>query len=269
MKTSFSFFSPVRGGPGEIRGIQMATHLQGRFNPKSDYENDVCVYVLGTTPEKEPECSYHDVLDGGLKRLARVIRRTRGPLIAVSKEHEAALSECLGTRPVYLIPQHHCNFENEMRPDRPVRTVGCIGGDSCIQWPHHAMDRMMREIGMEWRYCGKYNRRRYVVDFYRDLDVQVSWRPTHARGIIRHMNVLKLSNAGSFGIPTVAYPEPAYTREWKNECIFADTITDLVYKVRQLKDNPVMYSDASALALEKAKDYHIDRIGELYRSLPS
>jgi len=246
----------------------MATQLQGKFNPTSGYENDVCIYIIGRTPEIEPKCAYHDVLDGGMNRLARVRTKTRGPVIAASREQETVLREYFGKRPVFLIPQHHCNFRNETRPDRPVRTVGCIGGDSAVQWPHYAMKRLMGEIGLEWRFCYEYNRRRKVVAFYRELDVQVSWRPTHPRGIIRHMNPLKLSNAGSFGIPTVAYPEPAYTAEWKDECLWADSIYDMVSKVRQLKESPAMYSEASAIALTKAKEYHIDRITSLYRDLP-
>ncbi|MFK5282474.1 hypothetical protein ACI3PL_23225, partial [Lacticaseibacillus paracasei] len=68
---------------------------------------------------------------------------------------------------------------------------------------------MLADMGLEWRFCNHYSKRRYVVDFYKEIDIQISFRPHHPRGIILHMNPLKLSNAGSFGIPTVGFPEPA------------------------------------------------------------
>ena len=264
----FSFFSPVRGGPGEIRGRQMADRLGGRFNPEDGYEDDVCVYVAGTGPGNgEPRLAFYDVLDTHRSRLARVKRKTKGDLIAVSLTHRQALREYMPGREVHLIPQHHCNFDRERRPERPVRRVGCIGGDSAVQWPHYAMERMFAEIGMEWVFCRDYSRRRKVVEFYRGLDVQVSWRPTHARGLELHMNPLKLSNAGSFGIPTVAYPEPAYIMEWGGSCVWASTIHDLIERVGKLRDDRCLYEAMSVEASRKAEEYHIDRIAKLYRGL--
>jgi len=267
MIASFSFFARFCGGPGEIRGIQMADRLGGRFNPEDGYEGDVCIYILGHCPTREPWRAFHDVIDCGIPRLKRVNCMTQGPVIAVSEEQLTVLPDYFGTRPLYLIPQHHCNFDNETRPDRPVRTVGCIGGDSAIQWPHHAVDRLMKEIGMEWRFSSDYSRRHKVVRFYRGLDIQVSFRPTHTRDLVRHMNPLKLSNAGSFGIPTVAFPEPAYTREWTNECLWAENMGEVVAQVRRLRDEPALYEEMSARVREKAKGYHIERIAGLYRAL--
>jgi hypothetical protein len=265
----FTFLCAVRGGPGEIRGKQMAERLGGRFNPGGTYEDGVCVYVLGTSidPVHLPEYAYHDVLDCGWRRIGRV-RRMKGDLIAVSKAQYPVLKEFFPGRRVFLIQQHHCNFRRERRPDRPVLRVGTIGGDSSFQWPHYAMERMFKDYGMEWVYGYKYTNRGAVLEFYRGIDVQVCWRPTHARGLQLHMNVLKLANAGSFGIPTVSYPEPAYTAEWKYECTYAETIYDLVLKVHELKTNPDVYAHVSDLSRARAEEYHIDKIGKLYESLP-
>ncbi|MBU2685857.1 MAG: hypothetical protein KKF27_21660 [Gammaproteobacteria bacterium] len=264
----FSFFPKLRGGSGEIRGIQMAGALGGKVDPASGYENDRCIYILGRIPEKEPEFSYHDVMDCGLAILSRVEEQTRGSLIAVGREHESYLRERFPNRKVFCLPQHHCNFDNEMRPERPVLTVGTIGGDASIQWPHYAMERMLREIGAEWRYGNECNRRRKVCAFYRNLDIQILWRPTHRRGLIRHVGPLKLINAGSFGIPTVAYPEPSYTAEWKKECLWAETMEHLIHLVKKLKDTPAFYAERAGVALEKAKEYHISRVAENYKALP-
>jgi hypothetical protein len=81
------------------------------------------------------------------------------------------------------------------------------------------------------------------------------------------MNCLKLANAGSFGIPTVAFPEPAYKREWPNECLFADTLGGLIAIVTKLRDEKGFYQEMSGRVREKAKEYHIDRIAAKYQEL--
>jgi hypothetical protein len=271
---NFSFFCIVPGGPGEIRGKQMADVLGGRFNPESGSEDDCCVYILGSSPKDglEPRCAYHDVIDCGWARLARVKRKWRnGHIIAVSKVQFEALQEYFPERKLFFIPQHHCNFKRETRPDRPVLRVGCIGGDSAVQWPHHAIARHLAEVGMEWHFEHQYHRRWKVVEFYKTLDIQMSFRPTHERdqAFIRHMNCLKLSNAGSFGIPTVSYPEPAYVGEWKDECLWGSSMRDVLSEVKRLRDDPGLYAEMSARARAKSEEYHIDRIADLYRALPT
>jgi hypothetical protein len=269
---NFAFFCVVPGGPGEIRGKQMADVLGGRFNPVSGYEDDCCVYVLGATPKDhiEPRWTYHDVIDCGWARLSRVRGWKKGGIIAVSKVHVEALTEYFSGRDIYLIPQHHCNFKRDKRPDRPPLRVGCIGGDSAVQWPHHAIARTLESDGMVWHFEDQFHRRSKVVEYYKNLDIQISFRPTHERdqAFLRHMNCLKLSNAGSFGIPTISYPEPAYVAEWKNECLWADTMGEVIRKVKRLRDEPNLYSEMAARALAKAEEYHIDRIAPLYQALP-
>jgi hypothetical protein len=148
--------------------------------------------------------------------------------------------------------------------------VGCIGGDSAVQWPHHAIARHLESIGMEWHFEEQFHRRVKVVEYYKHLDIQISFRPTHERdqAFLRHMNCLKLSNAGSFGIPTVSYPEPAYVAEWTNECLWGSTMGDVLTQVKRLRDEPNLYAEMSARSLAKSEEYHIDRIAPLYRALP-
>jgi hypothetical protein len=267
---TFTFFSCVRGGPGEIRGRQMAHHLGGKFNPVEGYENDCCVYVIGTGPEngREQALSYHDVMDCGWGRIARVRRLTHGGIIAFSNTHRDSLAEALPGRDIHLIPQHHCNFLRETIPERPVLRVGCIGGDSAVQWPHYAVKRMVTALGLEWEYGYHYARRWRVVEYYKTIDIQLSFRPTHARSIPLHMNCLKLANAGSFGIPTVAFPEPAYVAEWKDECLWGDGMEAIMWQIKRLKDDAVLYKEMAARAKAKAEAYHIEKISELYRALP-
>lgn len=268
---NFSFFRRLRYAGNEIRGTQMATHLNGKLDPVSGYENDICIYILGGMRYDGPEVehSYYDVMDCGLARLARVRRRTKGSLIAISRTQLDELCRTFSGREVYYIPQHHCNFDEESRPEREIRTVGCCGGDSAIQWPHDRVRYFLELLGLKWKFYNVLVNRNEVVEFYKDLDIQIVYRPTHNRGSVMmlHSNPLKLCNAGSFGIPTVAYPEPAFTAEWKDECLYSDGMEGIINLVRKLKEEPNLYKEVSEKAREKSKGYHISNIANLYRGL--
>lgn len=257
-------------GGGETRGRQMAACLDGQLDPESGYENDVCIYLHGSYRRDGPEVAhaYYDVMDAGLARISRIRGKTRGGIIAVSAAQYAELHATCPGRRVYLIPHHHCNFDRELRPKRPVRRVGCCGGDGAIQWPHDRVKFWLEMMGLEWAFMNEYTHRERVVDFYRTLDVQIVFRPTHARGIPAHTSPLKLSNAGSFGIPTVAFPEIAFVREWHDQCVYADSMNELMRQVKRLKDEPEWYEEMSVRAREKAENYHIERVAEYYRALP-
>ena len=266
---TFSFFSKLRGGGAEIRGHQMASLIRGKFNPDAGYEGDTCVHVLGCTPRDgvDPARCYHDVMDCGLAKISRV-DRFPGGIIATSKSQYGVLRKEFPRRELHMIPQHHCNFDRERREDRPVLRVGCIGGDAAVQWPHWSVERMLKEIGLEWHFEVHYHTRRRVVAFYRTIDIQLCFRPTHPRGILNHLNTLKLANAGSFGIPTVALPEPAYSEEWPDACVFGDGMYDIMLKIKSLKENPQLYAECSNRASLRAEEYHYENILPLYRALP-
>ncbi len=267
---AFSFFRRTRYASGVTRAKQPAAYLGGRVDPKEGFEDDVCIYLLGAYRQDGPEVryAYYDVMDCGLARLSRVMGRTKGPIIVVSAAQYMELSETHPGRKIILIPHHHCNFERERRPDRPVRRVGCCGGDSAIQWPHDRVKVWLETLGLEWVMTNEYLHRERVVEFYRGLDIQIVFRPTHSRGIPAHTSPLKLSNAGSFGIPTVAYPEVAFTPEWKDECVYADNMGEMMRQVRRLKDDPVWYEEMSERAHAKADLYHIDKVAGYYQALP-
>ena len=69
-------------------------------------------------------------------------------------------------------------------------------------------------------------------------------------------NPLKIVNAMSLGIPTIAYPEMAY-KEIEGYYTRCNKIEDLITKPKY---------DKKAL-IEKAEEYHIDNISKLYRGL--
>ena len=76
-----------------------------------------------------------------------------------------------------------------------------------------------------------------------------------------------MENAGSFGIPTVAYPEISFKDEWNDHFIEATSMKEMLKHVRRLKEDPVYYKEWQQRSLEWAEKYHIDNIAKLYRQL--
>ena len=248
----------------------MSSFLGGRINPTNDYQNDTCIYVLGCMGirGKEVEHAYYDLIDCGTDRVSRIRRHTKGSIITTSKTQYTTLKPLFKRRKMFLIPHHHCNFESFKRPDRPVKVVGCIGGDSAVQFPHSLLKERLAEIGLNWKFSGYNPRdREAVVEFYKSIDIHLTYRTSHKRNLLLHMNPLKLNNAGSFGIPSVSYPEPAYKEEWKDSCLWGEDIDSIINNVQLLATNKELYAEMSNRASEKASEYHIDKIIPLYREL--
>ena len=265
---NFSFFYHITGGGTTIRALQIADYFNGRINPPDNYENDTCIYILGCMGKREVEHAHYDVIDCGSSRLKRIQRRTIGPVIVTSKTQYQDLKLFFNKRKMFLIPHHHCNFDNIHRPEREIKTVGCMGGDSAVQWPHEDIKKRLAEIGLEWKFSGyKPKQRQSVIDFYKTIDIQITYRTEHKRNLLLHMNPLKLNNAGSFGIPSVSFPEPAYIAEWEDSCLWGTSMDEIIKKVNLLATTPSLYNEMSERALIKSREYHIDKIAELYRGL--
>ena len=100
------------------------------------------------------------------------------------------------------------------------------------------------------------------------IDLQIVWRPYEK--ILS--NPLKIVNAASFGIPTIALDEPAFKE-------FGDIENDLKYylpvlgltnfldELDNLIESPDTYKLFSEKCLEKAEEYHISNIAKLYKEL--
>ena len=238
-----SFFAN-RNGSGEIRGRQIAEYLGARLNPTDGYADDVCIWVKRQPPDDHPERTYLDVLDGR-ERLPWLIRHSDVWAIASSATGARYMRRVLSS-PMRLIPQHHCNIERRRYyPRLHSPRLGFVGGDA---------SRAPAAWGVT-QYQGR--TRAEVVDAYSNIDVQVIWRQTN-RPL---KNPLKIINAASFGIPTIAYPEPCYEEMegfyWpaRNEDEFKRALCEIVgtWDLEHL--------------VEKAEEYHIERIAQLYREL--
>jgi hypothetical protein len=259
-----SFFFQERGA-GLINGRQMGEFLGAKLNPTEGFDDDICIYVKCVPPDNFPKRSYVNIVDGvGL--IPWLARHPECGVISTSVTGTNYLKNRLN-REVVFIPEAHCNWDRETRTRSRVTTVGVIGNKKGFDIPLSiAIDRL-RAIGLEFKYCDTYTSRQSVVDFYKTVDIQICYRPnvTGVHALLH--NPLKLENAGSFGIPTVAYAEENFIAEFGGCFVPVDNEFDLFRLVAELKNDPGLYGGVSRRSAEKSEEYHIENVAEYYRRL--
>jgi hypothetical protein len=255
----------VRSGAIHIRAHQICEYLGGRMNPRNGFEDDVCVFVKSIPFENYPKRSYMDIVDA-VERTNWVSKHDIG-IIAISKIAKRYLEEYTGRKAI-LIPQHHCNFKREQRKRTGVTVVGACGSENIITLPIDELRKRLREIDVELILDYNTKDRETSVHFYKQIDVQVLFR---ANIIKRHRyslkSPLKLTNAGSFCIPTVSFPEPNYIDEYSGYFIPVMSMDEMVNEVKKLKEDQMYYDYWSHVGIDKAEEYHIEHIAELYKQL--
>jgi len=245
-----------------IRGSQIAERIGARLNPAEGYERDTCVYVK-QYPEDTDKFSrppYLDIVDGW--RLYHLLKvHPEIPVIVCSRaDLETVRSKF--TNHLTLIPQQNCNFERVQRTRQGVHVVGILGTWYAWQFIPSGLEAALSERGMRlWQYSD-FVCRQDVVNFYQNIDVQIVWRP-YAKKL---SNPLKLVNAASFGVPTIALIEPSFG-ELADCYLPVETVDELLARIDRLFSSPSMYADYSRRGIEKAEAYHIDRVAVMYEEL--
>lgn len=266
-----------RSGSGEIRGTQVAERLGANVELIIGHDtiagladlhrDDKCIFVKGQPPDNYPPGSYLDMMDAK-ERFNWLDRHPDINLIGISKTAIQAMERRLGRVDIHFIPEHHCNYEREKRDRDEIKRAGVIGNNNAFWGFCEDVGDRFNDMGLEFEYRTQYKCRQDAIDFYRGIDIQCVWRP-HLRGHDSALrNPLKLENAGSFGIPTVAFPEEDYVAEFSGAYIPAPTLQAMFREVKRLKDDPVYYRDASQIAMERAEKYHIEHTSKLYLALP-
>ncbi len=279
MIKKFSIFHAV-GSAGNVRGKQVAKLLGAKLNPKSGFEDDVCIYVKVRPPEDHPRKTYLDV-DDATDAVKWLKTHTNTGIIVNSQMSKDYLSDLLNRDTIDVIPHMHCNYENWVRPEREVMTVGVIGSKTSFQHSIKDIRSRLKRIGLRfiyerdyWKHYGDEDgmtedqRRMKVVDFYKKIDIQITWRldNTFSKDQKPLKNPNKLVNASAFGIPTVAYPEEGF-KDFDGSYIKAEHIGKLISMCKRLKSESSYYQHYSMLAIYKAKPYHKDNILQLYLQL--
>jgi hypothetical protein len=248
-------------GSSRIRGYQVATYLGAKINPIENYNDDVCIYVKKQPPENFPKYSYLDLVDGH-RRVPWLEKHPHIGVIASSQSAYEYLAKKLGRNDIVLIPQHHCNFDRVRRKRKSVTVAGVIGRPTAIRYPWDKLRKKLNKLGMELKIQNKYTCKEDVVNFYKGLDVQIVWRVSHRW----YKNSLKIVNAGSFGIPTVAWPEIGY-KDMEGCYLPAETIDNLISGVSRLKNSQRFYQGYAEKLIKKTEQYHIKNIAKLYIKL--
>ena len=248
-----------------IRGDQIATQIGAKFNPESGYENDVCVYVKPYVSKTsdfvfEGKKAYLDIIDGHeLGHLA--LKHPEVGVIVCSQADYDIMKKSIPNELV-LIPQHHCNFELLKRNRTKLKRIGIIGEVPAFGFLPEGLEEELEKRGMELVKYSKFFSREDIVDFYMSIDLQIVWRPY--KKILS--NPLKIVNASSFGVPTIALDEPAF-HELEGCYEPVSTLKDFLMSLDVFNLNPEIYLEMATRCLEKSKEYDIEAIGNLYRSL--
>jgi hypothetical protein len=251
-------FHRRRGESGQVRGLQMAQYFKARLDPAEwRYDFDVHVWVKMEPEHVEwPGRHYLDVIDEP-RRIPWLREHPECGVIAMSLSGQEYLQEQLGRDDVLFIPVHHCNFGRARRAEREMQVAGVVGGQGAIQCDVAELEAVLNRQGLEFRWLQDYKTPEEIVAFYQTIDVQIVWRPMQ-RPL---KEPLKIVNAMSLGIPTVAYPEPAY-QEVEGYYWPVTNHAQLAASIEELKRG----FDAQRL-VDKAEEYHIDNVAKLYRGL--
>lgn len=253
-------------GSSIIRGEQIATRLGAKLNPEKGYEDDICIYVkpysrsLLSGEMKLEKNSYIDIIDGD-DLIAGAVQHPNLGVIVCSQVDYKKLAGFLKNK-VVLIPQHHCNFEEVQRDRKEVTTIGVIGAPGLLIRLPENLKKRLSDNNFELITNNTFRTRQHVVDFYKSIDIQLVWRPW-AR---RLSNPLKIINAASFGIPTIAYNEEAFL-EVEGCFIPIHSVDEIITQANLLRNSPEVYDSYRKQCLDKSREYHIDKIVSIYSGL--
>ena len=246
-----------------IRGSQIADKIGAKLNPLSGFENDVCIYVKPhIDPGDEYQFSgipYLDVLDAvWAKHTLRKYPNVTA--ILCSKVDYDYMRRRVRNKQI-LIPQHHCNFEREKRQRGGINIVGVIGAPAAFEYIPLAIRHGLQARGIDLVQYTSGRKRAEVCEFYRNIDIQLVWRPDQPMG-----NPLKIINGMAYGVPTIARNERFFDEV--DEYYFpVESPEEWLNALDKLRASPAMYTDYSARGMEEAEEYHIDNISELYLEL--
>lgn len=252
-------------GTSLIRGEQIAKYLGGKYNPTSGYEGDILIYLKPKTLDTIRDGSYVDFSDGESYLLKLLQNRPNIKVIASSQTSFEFLKGSLKNK-IFLIPEHHCNFERATRTRKIVTTGGIITNPSANSYQaYDQVKKKLLEIGFGFISCYDWKSRQDVVNFYQKIDFQViSMFGVHSDyDPFRHPT--KIINAASYGIPTVANWKAGY-QEFEGNYIPVHNIDDLVKEAEKLK-NQDYYEGLSKKIIKASEPYHIENIAKLYRQL--
>lgn len=251
-------------GSSLIRGEQIAKFLVAKYNPTEGFKNDVLIFIKPKRLDYVKDNAYIDIVDADY--LVEPLRnRPKIKVIASLSSSFQFLKKRLKNK-IVLIPQHHCNFERIKRTRKEFTTGGYISTPSSLAYlVNEKIKKELAKIRLKFITCYNYTSRQDVVNFYKQIDFQVIGFFGYFNNDNPFTHPLKIINAASFGIPTVACWKLGY-EEFASNYIPVDTMKSLIIEVEKLKYKKY-YNNLANKIIKKAEDYHIERIAEKYKKL--
>lgn len=173
------------------------------------------------------------------------------------------VAELLGpSRPVYVIPHHHCNTENILlTPSRMRARMLWIG--SSLWLPDELIEQ-----GVETHVISSMGHED-LANLYSRADVLINARRFNAKSPGRYWlhtilnSGMKVINAVGFGIPSVTEWEP-WVAEVAPGCSLICAPGDAVRTARELLQNGEMYETLRKRCLDAAVMYSLDAVAKMY-----
>ncbi len=170
---------------------------------------------------------------------------------------------------VIVIPDHHCNNNNIVRTRTTVDTIGYCGNKLGLQLDVEELQAQLEAHGFKFLQLDTglaSTTLSDILNFYKSIDINLLFRkpyylPSHPPEM---RSCLKLTNAGSFGIPTIAYPELLLQKEAPGMYLPAKTIPEIVNLCKLLQEDTKLYEDWQDRSIAFSKPYHIDNIIKNY-----
>jgi len=251
---------------GECRGSQVAEYIGAKLNPTEGFENDLCIFLKGYRMEYAKPGDYVDFSDENFDRLsAKLIPRPEINVIAHSQYAYNYLTPKLPNKTV-LIPQQHLNWENVSREKNKKLVGGYIGRPSNISLKINTeIKETLKKIDIDFIIAYEWETRQDAVEFYKSIDFLVIGGYGVLPSDLWQVTPTKMINAASFGVPSIAFMRVGY-QEFEGCYTQFKTMDDLVTEVDKLRDDNYYQAYSDRIKL-RAEDYHISRIGALYKGL--
>jgi hypothetical protein len=207
---------------------------------------------------------YVDFSDEKIETLAPKIRPDL-KVIAHTTYARDYLKQYVPNEIVY-IPQQHINWENATRTKNSPIIGGYIGRPSTIsQEIQNEIKQALQAIGIDFKVAFEWETRQDAIDFYKSIDFLVIGGYGKLPSDLWQITPTKMINAASFGVPSLSFMRVGY-QEWEGNYTQFQTMDDLLFEVELLQHEPY-YDGLSKQIMNKAKEYHISKIGDMYRSL--
>lgn len=249
---------------GEIRGKQIAYKLSGVYTHSYPNTNEK-VILIKSYPVQDGPNYFIDVVDHN-EGIGQILKNKQSQVIAFSATSADYLKRYIKNN-IYVIPQQHCNFENYTRDRKEVTTVGFVGAErSALRLNVEALSSELTKFGLNFVHINKPVIREDVIEFYKNIDIQLYFRQPNRRHIY-FKDSLKLRNAGSFKIPTVCNSDYGPLVDFPDAFLPANSLTEFVKACVELKNNPSLYEDIANRAYECSQKFHISKILPLYEAL--